>query len=120
MAVSLRLFVLRVADLDRSRSFYEALGLRFTLERHGSGPEHLAAEVEGIVFELYPRGTGPESTGTRIGFQVASIEDAVSALQRAGAVVLSPPTEGAGGKRAVIADSDGHRVELTAPTDSSS
>ena len=88
MDIELSLVVLRVADLERSRLFYEALGLRFVTEKHGDGPEHLAAECGRAVLELYPRGDGPSSAGTRLGFRV-------------------------GGERRVVADPDGHKVELT-------
>ncbi|MBY0232484.1 MAG: hypothetical protein K2W96_24665, partial [Gemmataceae bacterium] len=70
------------------RLFYEGLGLRFVRERHGDGPEHLAATLGGAVLELYPRGDGPPSSGTRIGLRV-------------------------GGERRVVADPDGHKVELS-------
>ena len=109
---AIRLVVIRVADLERSRRFYEALGVRFNFEQHGAGPEHLAAEMGGVVFEIYPRGTGPTSTGTRIGFRVPSIASVLSAAQTAGAKVLSPPSKSPWGLRAVIADPDEHRIEL--------
>jgi lactoylglutathione lyase len=109
---ALNLVVIRSADLERSRLFYETLGLRFTLERHGSGPEHLAADAGAVVFEIYPRGTGPESSGTRIGFRVPSLADVVSAAQASGAKVVSPPAESPWGMRAVLMDPDEHRIEL--------
>jgi len=34
----LTLLVLYTSDLETSRAFYEALGLTFTAERHGTGP----------------------------------------------------------------------------------
>jgi len=40
--VVLNLIVLRSADLDRAAQFYSRLGIVFSRERHGSGPEHLA------------------------------------------------------------------------------
>ena len=54
------LLVLRAADLAASRRFYEALGLEFVVERHGKGPEHLAASLGEFVFELYPDGHSVE------------------------------------------------------------
>jgi lactoylglutathione lyase len=112
MNPAFNLVVIRCSDLAQSRRFYEALGLRFDVERHGSGPEHFSADVGGVVFELYPRGTGPASTGVRIGFRVPSLAAAVRAAQDCGAKVVSPPTEGPWGLRAVLADPDEHRVEL--------
>src|SRR5262245_20541393 len=109
---SLSLVVMRAADLERSRRFYEALGLALTRERHGAGPEHLVAELPGVVFEVYPLDNMPTS-GSRIGFRVASVNAAIDAVRRLGAQVTSPPKPGPWGLRAVVIDPDGHRVELT-------
>jgi lactoylglutathione lyase len=113
METTLNLVVIRVADLDRSQQFFEALGLRFSREKHGNGPEHLAAELGGVVFEIYPRGSGPATVGVRLGFQVASVEAAVSAVQQLGAEVATPPAAGPWGWRAVVVDPDGLRVEVS-------
>jgi predicted enzyme related to lactoylglutathione lyase len=109
----LNVIVIRVADLDASRRFYEAFGLQFSPERHGNGPEHLAARVAGAVFELYPCGAEPASSGIRLGFQVASVRAAVSAVEQVGGNVASLPKEGPWGLRAVVIDPDGNRVEIT-------
>ncbi|HWJ61802.1 MAG TPA: VOC family protein [Acidimicrobiales bacterium] len=103
------LVVVRVGDLAASRAFYERLGLAFQVEQHGSGPEHLSADLGGTVIELYPQGSGPRSTGTRLGFAVASV-DAVLAAVPDGTEV---PRDG--GRTVVVVDPDGHRVELTEP-----
>ena len=112
MTPSLDLVVIRAADLERSRRFYEALGLSFSLEKHGKGPEHLAAEFDGLVFEIYPMADGPASAGVRLGFRVTSVEAAVAAAQGFGAEIATPPTEGALGWRAVLVNPDGHRVAI--------
>lgn len=52
---SLTLVVIRSADLARAEAFYTALGLTFTRERHGAGPEHLVCQLGGTTFEIYPR-----------------------------------------------------------------
>lgn len=41
-------------DVERTRSFYERLGLKFVREQHFGGPLHYAAQVGGDVFEVYP------------------------------------------------------------------
>jgi len=38
--LSISLVVLRCGDVATTRRFYEALGLVFQAERHGSAPEH--------------------------------------------------------------------------------
>lgn len=110
----LNLVVLRVADIDRSADFYRLLGLQFTKHTHGSGPGHYASEADGFVLELYPASPEqPVSASTRIGFAVADVDAAASALGAvAGARVVSAPKDSEWGRRAVVADLDGHRVEL--------
>jgi catechol 2,3-dioxygenase-like lactoylglutathione lyase family enzyme len=109
--ISLNLVVLRSADLPRAADFYSKLGLEFTRHRHGKGPEHLAAELPGSVFEIYPLADGdPPTSGTRIGFSVKSVADAVAAIPPDH--LISPPKDSEWGIRAVIKDPDGHRVEL--------
>lgn len=51
----LNLLVLRCADIQLSKAFYENLGLSFDKEKHGNGPEHYATCMnDGLVIELYP------------------------------------------------------------------
>jgi lactoylglutathione lyase len=112
----LNLVVIRSADIERAAHFYERLGLSFTRHRHGNGPEHYASESGPVVFEIYPLTHGTEATtGTRLGFRVTSIEEIIATVQEAGATVVSPPKSSPWGRRAVITDPDGHRVELTEP-----
>jgi lactoylglutathione lyase len=111
--VTLNLVVLRSRDIARAAAFYSRLGLQFRQHRHGSGPEHCAAEHPGGVFELYPLGADGASTlGTRVGFRVPSVDEAVAALSDYPGAVISAPRDSEWGRRAVVADPDGHRVEL--------
>jgi catechol 2,3-dioxygenase-like lactoylglutathione lyase family enzyme len=48
----MNLVVIRSADLERSLRFYKALGIVLLRERHGSGPEHLAATIGTVVLEI--------------------------------------------------------------------
>lgn len=112
--VELNLVVLRSADMERAAQFYQVLGLEFTQHQHGKGPEHYAAELGPLVFEIYPLpADGNSTTGTRIGFRVASVDEAVAALELAGGRIVSPAKDSPWGRRAVLDDLDGHRVELT-------
>lgn len=114
--VQINLVVIRAADMDRSAQFYRLLGLDFTKHRHGKGLEHYASETGLVVFEIHPRQNETEnSLGLRIGFQVDSVDEAVTALQDAGAVLISPAKDSPWGRRAVVDDPDGYRVELTQP-----
>ena len=73
------LVVLRSANIEKSRAFYEAIGLTFVEEQHGNGPLHLACETDTLVFELYPGEDAPileakHSSATMIGFNVESLD----------------------------------------------
>ena len=110
--MNLNLLVLKTHRLDELLKFYTAIGFRFSMERHGNGPTHYAAELGGAVFELYPL---PEEVGqadrtTRLGFTVPDLDAALRALESAGFVQGTTPP----GNRAVLRDPDGRAVELVA------
>jgi lactoylglutathione lyase len=107
---ALNLLVLRAQDPDQLAAFYAQLGLSFQREQHGSGLPHHSSRAGGSVFEIYPCINPREATtNTRIGFQVASIDAVIAACA---APVLSQPKLTPWGKRAVIQDPEGHKVEL--------
>jgi hypothetical protein len=61
---------------------------------HGSGPVHLASELEGQVFEIYPLGENDlPTTSARIGFCVPSVDSAYQALLAAGGLKVSSPKD---------------------------
>ena len=69
------LLVLYTTRLEDCLRFYRGLGLSFTAERHGGGPEHYAAVLagDGVVIELYPAREGWAGRGTealRLGLAV--------------------------------------------------
>ncbi|MEX2213706.1 MAG: VOC family protein [Phycisphaeraceae bacterium] len=110
----LNLVVIRSPDIDRAVEFYRALGLEFKKHAHGTGPQHYACEWSAFVLELYPLPDGAvPTTGTRIGFAVNSVDETVAKLVAIGGTIISPPADSPWGRRAVVADFDGHRVELT-------
>lgn len=90
------------------------LGLTFTKHHHGNGPEHYACEASDCVFEIYPRRNDKESTtGIRLGFRVADVDSLINKLAEAGVRRVTEPADSEWGRRAVVEDPDGHRVELT-------
>ncbi|WP_193215155.1 VOC family protein [Luteolibacter marinus] len=111
------LTVIRCADIDVSVAFYRLIGLNFEKHRHGSGLEHFAAFDGTWTFELYPASPRyPDSSSARIGFAVDSCDDAAEQLRGAGFVIETAPANSPWGRRAVALDPDGHRVELSSPT----
>lgn len=112
--MKLNLLVIRVADLAKSRAFYEALGLSFHEERHGSGPIQLAAKLDGSVLELYPMTSSSLTTiGARFGLLALGIEGIVDRALTAGGSLVTAAADSPWGRRAVVADPDGHKIELT-------
>ncbi|HEV2331063.1 MAG TPA: VOC family protein [Verrucomicrobiae bacterium] len=109
----LSLVVIRAQNIDRLASFYTALGFHFTRHRHGKGPEHLSSTIGETVFEIYPSNGTSESTAfTRLGFSVPSLTNALDQLRRLQATVITEPSETPYGRRAVVKDFDGHKVEI--------
>jgi predicted lactoylglutathione lyase len=112
----LNLVVLRSSNLEEAARFYREIGLVFSRHAHGSGPEHYASEVNGLVFEIYPLSAkSSPTTGTRIGFKIESVDDLVDKLSKIGATVVTPPSDSEWGRRAVVKDFDGHTIELLTP-----
>jgi lactoylglutathione lyase len=109
----LNLVVIRARDMDRLASFYAALGFQFTRHRHGKGPEHLSCAMGETVFEIYPSNGANESTAaTRLGFSVPSLTNALAQLRGLDATVLAEPSDTEFGRRAVVKDFEGHKIEL--------
>ncbi|GGX93243.1 hypothetical protein GCM10007160_20970 [Litchfieldella qijiaojingensis] len=105
---SLDLVVVRVSDVEQSKLFYEALGLRFKKEKHGNGPLHYSSKIGDVVFEIYPAsGENPVSAGTRLGFSTVVREDLDSTIMSLGGQVISRSDSGI-----VVADPDGIKIEI--------
>lgn len=109
------LIVLRCSDIERSRAYYECLGLRFVREQHGSGPEHYSTRVGTLVLELYPR-KDAETSGLRIGFSVPELTATLQRLERSGSIVHRVARE-ATPPYALLRDPDGHWIELSQAMD---
>ena len=120
-AMRLNLVVIRSPNIDQAVKFYELLGLTFEKHSHGSGPLHYATTTDlgGLVFELYPETETAVgaigTTSTRIGFSGFTAEELhrlVDQLEERNFKIVSPVKDSPWGLRAVVADGDGHRVEL--------
>jgi catechol 2,3-dioxygenase-like lactoylglutathione lyase family enzyme len=108
----MRLVVVRVSDLQRSRSFYETLGLSLKPERHRDGPLHYSSDIGGTVLELYP--SNARSGGLRLGFQLPEVRSVVDRLVASGSLTKDPvwrPRD-QGAMACVVRDPDDNAVEL--------
>lgn len=101
--------VLRVADIERSRSFYSALGFEFVEEKHGEGPRHYACEEGSTVLELYPQG-GRSPGAIRLGLHVESACLAETELRELGR--LDIVGRDAATQTLTIRDPDGNTIDL--------
>jgi len=110
---ALNLLVIRAKDPNRLAGFYKLLGIDFDQHQHGRGAIHYAADLGGPVLEIYPLlRDGDETTSTRLGFTVSGLDDTISRLREAGVAVLQEPTDSEWGRRVVVRDYEGHKVEL--------
>lgn len=103
--------VLRCSDIERSRVFYENLGLHLVAEKHGSGREHYSTRIGSVVLELYPR-TDADTRGLRIGFSVKDLAAMLDVIQQNGVTPIRVDLE-ASPPHALFRDPDGHWIELT-------
>jgi len=116
----LNLVVIRSRDLERSEKFFSVLGIGFERHRHGKGVEHLAGGAIELapLMEIYPLADGQTPTSsTRIGFNIDAVDAYIDGLLDAGGKLIAKPHDSEWGRRAVVQDPDGHKVELVCPVD---
>ena len=107
----LNLLVLRCADINVTRPFFEVLGFSFEQHQHGKGPQHLASESDGFVLELYPPSADRRADNVGLGFALDDLERARQRLSSAGFAPGEARDE-PWGRVCVVRDPDGRRVEL--------
>ena len=109
----LNLIVIRSLEATRAIAFYQLLGISFKEEQHGRGPVHWAADLEGLVLEVYPAENADEvKSSIRLGFEVEDVAATVETLRSAGIEIVSEVKESEWGLRAVVRDPDSRSVEL--------
>jgi len=106
----LNLLVLRCRDIEKSRAFYECVGLSFVKHAHGNGPVHYSHENHELVLELYPARDG-KIDNTGLGFRCYGLEEMRKTLSEKG---YGPDDirETEWGESFVVQDPDGRRVEM--------
>ncbi len=105
--MKLSLLVMRCKNIDTSKLFCESLGFQFQREKHGNGPEHYSAEIDGFVFELYPNKGVEPMDNTRIGFKIDNLNTLIKNFE------IDSPYEFNGSNIYVVKDPDGRKVELS-------
>lgn len=110
--MKLNLLVIRSAIPEELAAWYTRFGLNFEHHRHGNGPLHYSADVDGLTLEIYPlkRSQTKADITLRLGFMVNNLEEAIIGLPD----IVQAPKHTEWGYRAVVADPEGRRVELVA------
>lgn len=111
--MQLNLLVLRARDPQGLADFYGSLGLNFSLEKHGAGPEHMACDLGAGIFEIYPCSDKQNNTrSVRLGFSVDNLDARCLSVRASHGRLLRGPYDTAWGRRATIQDPEGHTVDL--------
>ena len=114
MKLAINLLVLRCKDIEVTRRFYERLGMAFTKERHGKGPEHFASTNPRFVLELYPVQGDQLPDNVRLGFSTPLLADlSGNILHSSDMTVVKAPYATADRLIMLLQDPDGRKVELS-------
>jgi hypothetical protein len=111
----LNLIVIRTNQLKTLMEFYQCFELKFDYHQHGKGVMHYSCEMNnGIVFEIYPflKNQITVDVSTRLGFNVQSLASTIQQLEKLNAIIVQAPKMTKWGKRAIVKDLDGRKVEL--------
>jgi len=109
--LSIDFIVLRSKNLAAMTAFYSTLGLEFQEQKHGNGPTHFAANLDGSILEIYPLGEhGSPTSGLYLGLSVSGLD---SILETLGDGCVRSRNSDTTGKQAVIVDPEGHVLQLT-------
>ena len=113
--MKINLVVLKTSRPDELADFYGQIGMKFENHRHGTGPLHYAANMDDIVFEIYPLPKDKEKSDDtlRLGFTVDNLDDLVLKLRGVGGKIVKEPNMTEWGYVAIIEDLDGRKIELT-------
>lgn len=112
--MNINLIVIRTAQSERLATFYTQLGMKFDYHRHGKGSWHYSAEMDRVVFEIYPLLKNQEvaDNSLRLGFEVADLDNLIDTLRKKNTEIFREPKESEWGYFAIIKDLDGRKIEL--------
>jgi len=112
--LQINLLVIRTSQPESLAKFYELLGMKFQYHRHGNGPFHYAATLNGIVFEIYPllKKQQEADKSLRLGFTVPKLVELILQLKKNNIEIIKEPTQMEWGYIAIIKDLDGRKIEL--------
>ena len=113
--MKLNLIVIRTQQLEQQAKFYEQLGLELQYHKHGNSPYHYSADLDGLVFEIYPtKNENSVDHSTRLGFQVKDLDKLIENLETTEPEsIITHPKQTTWGYAALVKDLDGRKIELT-------
>ncbi len=103
--MKLKLLVLRCINIERTKEFYEQLGLIFENEKHENGPSHFSSEFDGFVLELYPA-AGNQIDNSRLGIEIENLSSIIESME------IIEEYEFNSRKTWLAKDPDGRKIEL--------
>ena len=72
--------------------------------------------MDGLIFEIYSkRNEEDDTTPMRFGYLVDDVEATLERIKEFPIKIVSEPKDSPWGKRMVLDDPEGHRIELTQP-----
>ena len=112
--MKINLVVLKTYRPDDLASFYEQLGIKFENHKHGNGPQHYAAEIDNVVFEIYPLPKDKQQADdtVRLGFTVNDLDSTIERLRNAGGKIVKEAGMTEWGYVSIVEDLDGRKIEL--------
>lgn len=114
--MKINLIVIYTAFPEKLAAFYKKLGLQFVYHRHGKGAMHYSADINEVIFEIYPllQEQSPiKNPVLRLGFSISNLDAFIQKLLAdTPSLILQLPKQTKWGHRAVIQDLDGRKIEL--------
>lgn len=112
--MKVNLIVIKTIRLEELKKQYELIGIQFQYHQHGNGPFHYSAELDDLIFEIYPlpKSQTVVDNTTRLGFTIKDFNETVNRIQESNWKIISEPQTTEWGTIAVIEDLDGRKVEL--------
>ena len=101
-------------DPEKTKLFYQCLGISFEQEQHGSGPVHFSSALSsGAICEIYKR--TPSQSDDKILIEVDSIAQCIKNLQDQGFLQGQVVIVSKDQKQLILHDPDGRPVYLLTP-----
>jgi predicted enzyme related to lactoylglutathione lyase len=112
--MKINLVVLKTSMPDDLAKFYGQFGIKFENHRHGNGPLHYAAQLNELVFEIYPLPKDKQKADDtlRLGFTVDNLDEIIKRLKSSGGKIIKEPGVTEWGYISIIEDIDGRKIEL--------